>query len=149
MRCHWTQRAEAQPSERSGRIIRTPRKLNRTMERVVNLNATLLGPVPCSAPACSHAPRSCCYIVCLRFQDVQIKDLNNYKENTFRDIFEQLHTQEYKPTKKEIMRLQLNEKKSKEIQTRSMNWYWKGKPTWRKELITYNSHTWIIFSLNW
>ena len=36
------------------------------------------------------------------------KNVNNYKLKTFRDIFGQLHTQEYK----------LNEKKSKESQTR-------------------------------
>ena len=24
-----------------------------------------------------------------------------------------------------------------------MSWYWKRKPTWRKDLITYNSHPWI------
>ena len=50
---------------------------------------------------CSHARCSCCSIVCLRFQVVQIKDLNNYKENTFRDIFEQLHThRSIKPQKR-------------------------------------------------
>ena len=37
------------------------------------------------------------------------KSVNNYKEETFRDIFGQLHTQEYKATKKQIVRLQLNE----------------------------------------
>ena len=47
------------------------------------------------------------------------------------------------------VRLQLNEKKSKESQTRLMGWYWKRKPTWRKDLITYNSHPWIMFSFNW
>ena len=30
-----------------------------------------------------------------------------------------------------------------------MSWFWKGKSTWRKELITYNSHSWIMFSFNW
>ena len=39
-------------------------------------------------------------------------------------------------------------KKPKESQTRLMSWYWKGKPTWRKDLITYNSHPWIMLSFN-
>ena len=30
-----------------------------------------------------------------------------------------------------------------------MSWYWKRKSTWRKDLITYNSHPWIMFSLSW
>ena len=30
-----------------------------------------------------------------------------------------------------------------------MSWYWKQKPTWRKDLITYNGHPWIMFSFNW
>ena len=49
------------------------------------------------------------------------KNVNNYKYKTFRDIFRQLHTQEYKTTKKQAVRLQLNEKKSKESQTRLMS----------------------------
>ena len=53
-----------------------------------------------------------------------------------------------KPRKKQAVRLQLNEKKSKESQTRLMSWYWKRKPTWRKDLITYNSHPWKLFSFN-
>ena len=69
----------------------------------------------------SHAWHGSCSIVCLRFQVVQIKqadckmstkNVNNY------DTFGQLHTQEYKATKKQIVSLQLNEKKSKERQTR-------------------------------
>ena len=36
-------------------------------------------------------------------------------------IFEQLHTQEYKTKKKQIVRLQVNEKKSKENQTKLMS----------------------------
>ena len=40
---------------------------------------------------------------------------------TFRDIFGQLHTQEYKSTKKQTVKVQLNEKKSKETQTRLMS----------------------------
>ena len=44
-------------------------------------------------------------------------------------IFLDNSTQEYKATKKQIVRLQLNEKKLKESQTISMSWYWKGKPT--------------------
>ena len=77
------------------------------------------------------------------------KNINNYKLKTFRDIFGQLHTQEYKTTKKQIVRFQLNEKKSKESQTRLISWYWKRKPTWRKDLITYNSHPSIMFFFNW
>ena len=30
-----------------------------------------------------------------------------------------------------------------------MSWYWEQKPTWRKDLITCNSHPWIMFSFNW
>ena len=45
--------------------------------------------------------------------------------------------------------LQLNEKKSMESQTRLMSRYWKWKPTWRKDLITYNSHPRIMFPFNW
>ena len=52
-------------------------------------------------------------------------------------------------TKKQILSLQLNEKKSKESQTRLMSWYWKRKSTWRKDLITYNNNPWIMFSFNW
>ena len=48
------------------------------------------------------------------------KNVNKYKLTTFPDIFGQLHTQEYKTTKKQIVRFQLNEKKSKESQTRLM-----------------------------
>ena len=47
------------------------------------------------------------------------KNLNNYKWKTVRDIFGQLHTQEYKATKKLIVRLQLNEKKSKDTENES------------------------------
>ena len=36
------------------------------------------------------------------------KKVKNYKQKTFRDIFGQLHTQGYKATKKQIVRLQLN-----------------------------------------
>ena len=77
----------------------------------------------------SHVQCGCCYIICLRFQVVQIKQVDykmstinvtNYKK-TFHDIFGQLHTQEYKVTENQIVRLQLNEKNSKESQTRLMN----------------------------
>ena len=30
-----------------------------------------------------------------------------------------------------------------------MSLYWKQKPTWRKDLITYNSYPWIMFSFKW
>ena len=92
--------------------------LHRTIERVVNLNVTFVR---------SDARCDCYSIVSLRFQVVQIqqvdrkmstKNVNNYKSKTFRDIFGQLHTQEYKGRKKQIVRLQLNEKKSKESQKR-------------------------------
>ena len=49
------------------------------------------------------------------------KNVNNYQWNTFHDIFGQLHTQEYKATKKKIVKLQPNENKSKEGQTKLMN----------------------------
>ena len=42
-------------------------------------------------------------------------------ERPFRDIFGQLQTQECKVTKKQIIRLQLNEKKSKDGQKRLMS----------------------------
>ena len=67
-----------------------------------------------------------CSRVRLRFHVVQIKQIdkkmstkkmNNYKKKTFRDIFGQLHSQEYKATKKKIERLQLNAKKPKGSQT--------------------------------
>ena len=73
----------------------------------------------------------------------------NYKQKLFRGIFGQLHIHEYKAMKKQIVKLQLNEKNSKESQTRLMSWYWKRKPTWRKGLITFNSPLWIMFSFNW
>ena len=47
--------------------------------------------------------------------------MNNYKLKTFHDSFGQLHAQEYKATKKQIVRLQVNEKKSKESQVRLMS----------------------------
>ena len=64
----------------------------------------------------SYARCVCFAIVCLRFQVVQMKQVdckmsnknvsNNYKHN-IRDIFGQLHTQEYKATKKQIVRFSL------------------------------------------
>ena len=79
----------------------------------------------------SHVWCGCCSIVFSRFQVVQIKqvdckmstkNVNNCKWKTFRDIFGQI----YKATKKQIrlqqMRLQLNEKKSKESQKWLMGW---------------------------
>ena len=56
------------------------------MERVVNLNMTRL--CFCFDLVHSHARCDCCFIACLRFQDVQIKQVdrkmntkivNNYK----------------------------------------------------------------------
>ena len=44
--------------------------------------------------------------------------------------------------------LQLNKTKSMESRTKLMSWYWKGKPNWRKDLITYNSHPRITFLFN-
>ena len=61
----------------------------------------------------SHALSGFCSIVCLRFQVVQIKqvdckmstkNLSSYKWKTFLDIFGQLHTPEYKPIKKQAER---------------------------------------------
>ena len=49
------------------------------------------------------------------------KNVNNYELKAFCDIFGQLHTQEYKTMKKQIVRFQLNEKKSKESQARLMS----------------------------
>ena len=112
----------------------------------------------------------------------------NFEETTVNNfprkpkcLNEQLRTQKYKSTKKQIVRLrlnlypsasfrykrkakkrfliflkllwgwgwlQLNEKKSIESQTRLMSWYWKWNPTWRKDLIAYNIHPWIMFSFN-
>ena len=68
----------------------------------------------------------------------------------FMIFFRQLLTKEYKQVaKRQMVRLQLSEKKSKESQTRLISWYWKWKPTSRKHLITYNIHLWIMFSYNW
>ena len=52
-------------------------------------------------------------------------------------------------THKSIKRIQLNEKKSKISHIGLRRWYWKWKPTWRKDVITYNSNPWILFSFNW
>ena len=49
------------------------------------------------------------------------KNVSNYKWKIFRDIFGQLHTQEFKATKKQ-MRLQLNEKKLKESRPDGSTW---------------------------
>ena len=65
----------------------------------------------------SHARCRCCFIVCFQVGQIKqpdckmsTKNVNNYKWKTFPDIFRQLH----KATKKQIVKLQLNEKKSKE-----------------------------------
>ena len=60
----------------------------------------------------------CCSIVYLRFQDVEIKQvyckISTIKmsifinRRSFPDIFGQVHTQGYKATKKQIVKLQLN-----------------------------------------
>ena len=42
-------------------------------------------------------------------------------KKTFRGIFWQLYTEEHRATEEQIVGLQLNEKKSKESQTRLMN----------------------------
>ena len=77
-----------------------------------------------------HARCGCCSIVSLHFQVVQVKqvylkmstkNVNNYAEMTFCDIFRQLLTRKYKVTKKQMVRLQLKEKKSKESQARLMS----------------------------
>ena len=59
-------------------------------------------------------------------------------------FFGQLHTQEYKATKKQIGGLQLNGKKSKKSQTRLMSLCWKRKPPWRK-----NHHIIVILALDY
>ena len=41
------------------------------------------------------------------------KNVNNYKLKTFRDIFGQLHTQEYKTTKKQIVSFSLMKRSQK------------------------------------
>ena len=72
---------------------------------------------------------SCSLIFFLCFQVVQIKrsdckmstkSVNNYK-GILCCFWITAHTQDYKTTKKQIVRLQLNEKKSKESQTRLMS----------------------------
>ena len=45
--------------------------------------------------------------------------------------------------------IQLNEKKSLESQTRLMSCYRKRKPTWSKDLITYDCNSRIMFPFNW
>ena len=84
----------------------------------------------------SHARCGCCSIVCLRFQVLQIKRLIAkwvlkmwiiINKRHFVIFFGQLHIQEHKATKKQIARLELNEKKSKESQARLISWYWKRK----------------------
>ena len=83
----------------------------------------------------SYARCGCCSVVCLRFQVVQIKqvdcktstkNVNNYKWKAFCEY------------KTKIIRPQKNicQRKSKKSLPRLMNWYWKGKLTWRKDLIT-------------
>ena len=66
------------------------------------------------------------------------------KIGIIKNNFGQLHTQEFKARKKEIVRLKFNKKKSKESQKKLMSSHWKRKLTWRKDLITYNSHPWIM-----
>ena len=63
----------------------------------------------------SYARYACCSIVCLRFQVMQIKQVDckmSTKRDFFKEIFPgilgQLHTQECKATKKQLVRLQLN-----------------------------------------
>ena len=60
----------------------------------------------------------------------------------------QLHAHKYEATEKQTVKLQLNEKKSKESHTRLMSWYWKRMSTWRKGLIAYNSHCSLINTLS-
>ena len=101
----------------------------------------------------SHARCGSRSIVCLRFQVVQTKQVDckmstRNVNKTFRDIFGQLHTQEYKATKEKMLRLQLNEKNAKESQTRLMTWYWIRKSTWRNDLTTYNSHPCFMLSID-
>ena len=146
--------------------------LNRTIGHVVNLNMTWLYFILYISFLFNfvdpHTRARCCSVVCLRFQVMQIKQVdckistkNIFFKKTFPNIFEQLHKQidseasaqpwpsasfRYKRKAKNGFLiflkllwgrdwLQLNEKKSMESQTRLMNWYWKQKPTWKKDLI--------------
>ena len=123
---------------------------------MVNLNVTWLDFWFCFDFVRLHAWCSCCSIVnvfklCKQNRLIAkwvLKIWIIINKRHF-DIFGQLLTQEYKATKKQILRLQLNEKKSKESHKRLMSWYWKRKLTWKKDLITYNSHPWIMFPFNW
>ena len=63
----------------------------------------------------SYARYACCSIVYLRFQVMQIKQVDckmstkrDFFKEIFRGIFGQLHTKECKATKKQLVRLQLN-----------------------------------------
>ena len=49
------------------------------------------------------------------------KNMDNYKQRTFRDIFGQLDTQKYKTTKKQIVRLQLKTKTKADLKERPDN----------------------------
>ena len=49
------------------------------------------------------------------------KNMDNYKQRTFRDIFGQLDIQEYKTTKKQIVRLQLKTKTKADLKERPDN----------------------------
>ena len=60
--------------------------------------------------------------------------------------FGQLRTQEFKATKNQVVRINLNEKKWKGSHSWLMSLYWKRKLTWRKDLVTYNSYSRIMFS---
>ena len=62
-----------------------------------------------------HARCGCFQVAQTRQIDFKMstRNVNNYKQKTFCDIFVQLHTQDYKATTKQ--------KKSKESQTRLMS----------------------------
>lgn len=47
-----------------------------------------------------------------------------------------------------FLRLRYNEEEMS-VTIYFMSWYCKRQPTWRKGLITYNSHLWSEFSFNW
>ena len=47
-----------------------------------------------------------------------------------------------------FLRLRYNEEEMS-VTIYFMSWYCKRQPTWRKDLITYNGKTWMMFSFNW
>ena len=67
------------------------------------------------------------------------KNVNNYKQKTFRDIFEQLHTQKYKAAKNQIVSLQLN------IDPRT---FFRHKRKTKKRFLIFQNYSGCDFGLN-